>query len=42
MEIRPEDQEPLYEIESVLKHRAGKDETEYLVHWEGYQHEEDT
>ena len=42
VEISPDDQEPMYEVDHILKHRNIKGETRYLVHWKGYQHEEDT
>ena len=42
VEISPDDQEPIYKVDHILKHRNIKGETRYLVHWKGYQHEEDT
>ena len=36
VEISPDDQEPMYEVDYILKHRNIKGETCYLVYWKGY------
>jgi hypothetical protein len=41
-DIDPEIQEPVYQVERILKDRTVRDQKQYLVRWEGYDHTEDS
>ena len=40
--IDEETQEPLYEVDKIMGHKEAPDGRHYLIHWQGYQHSEDT
>jgi hypothetical protein len=40
--IDPEIQEPIYQVERILKERTVRGQKQYLVRWEGYDHTEDS
>jgi hypothetical protein len=39
--IDKETQEPLYEVDHIIRHKNINGHSHYLVHWQGYQHLED-
>jgi hypothetical protein len=41
-DIDPEIQEPIYQVERILKERTVRGQKQYLVRWEGYDHTEDS
>jgi hypothetical protein len=41
-DIDPEIQEPIYQVEQILKERTVRSQKQYLVRWEGYDHTEDS
>jgi hypothetical protein len=42
VEIDPETQEPLWEVEQILDHKTVQGRRRYLVKWKGFGHEENT
>ncbi|EXJ61150.1 hypothetical protein A1O7_05303 [Cladophialophora yegresii CBS 114405] len=40
--VHEETQEPLYDVEGILKHRGTKRQRQYLVKWLGYEDSENT
>jgi hypothetical protein len=41
-DIDPEVQEPIYQVERILRERTVRGQKQYLVRWEGYNHTEDS
>jgi hypothetical protein len=41
-DIDPEIQEPIYQVERILRERTVRNQKQYLVRWEGYDHTEDS
>ena len=41
-DIDPEIQEPIYQVERILRERTIRSQKQYLVRWEGYDHTEDS
>lgn len=41
-DIDPEIQEPIYQVERILRERTVRGQKQYLVRWEGYDHTEDS
>ena len=42
IQIDEETQTPLYEVDEIIGHKEVQDGHHYLIHWQGYQHSEDT
>jgi hypothetical protein len=40
-DIDPEIQEPVYQVDKILRMRTIRGQKQYLVRWEGYDHTED-
>jgi hypothetical protein len=41
-DIDPEIQEPIYQVDKILRMRTVRGQKQYLVRWEGYDHTEDS
>jgi hypothetical protein len=41
-DIDPEIQEPIYQVDKILRIRTVRGQKQYLVRWEGYDHTEDS